>query len=193
MTSPNIVKHAGLITATKRLNLRTAAPLTLWLTGLSGSGKSTLAFAFEQHLVGQQIAVCVLDGDNVRHGLCRNLGFSAEDRSENIRRVAEVAKLMNEAGLTVITSLISPFAADRSMAREIIGDEFFREIHIKTPLAVCEQRDPKGLYIKARSGAIASFTGISAPYEAPVAPDLEIDTSQLSVAGAVTRLQALTA
>ena len=176
MSSANISLHQTLVDAKQRRGLKTVGPLTYWLTGLSGAGKSTLAFQFEAMLVQAGVAVFVLDGDNVRHGLCSDLGFTETDRAENIRRVAEVAKLMNAAGILVIVSLISPLRKNRALAKEIIGAHSFREIYISTPVAVCEQRDPKGLYKKARAGLIAEFTGISSPYEAPLAPDLTIDT-----------------
>lgn len=149
---------------------------TLWLTGLSGAGKSTLAFALERRLHASHRACFVLDGDKVRQGLTRDLGFSAADRSENVRRAAEVAKMMNQANMIVIAALISPDHADREMARQIIGAEHFLEIHVSTPIAVCEKRDPKGLYKRARAGEIKDFTGISAPYDTPVAPILSLDS-----------------
>lgn len=186
--SNNIVWHGGQVTLVERATLLGQAPITLWLTGLSASGKSTLAFALERTLIDAGRACYVLDGDNVRHGLNRNLGFSVEDRAENIRRIAEVAKLMNEAGLIVITAFISPMISDRSIAREIIGTQCFREIYVSTPLATCEARDPKGLYAKARNGQIAEFTGVSSPYEAPLHPSLIIDTSTESVDAALVRL-----
>lgn len=165
--------------------------VTIWLTGLSGAGKTTLAQALHQQLQASGRASVVLDGDALRVGLCKGLGFSEADRSENIRRAAEVARLMNSAGLVVICALISPMAADRAMARDIIGAQLFREVHVATSLAVCEQRDPKGLYRRARSGALPSFTGVSAPYEVPAAPALRIDTLELPVAEAVQRLRDL--
>lgn len=163
-------------------------PVTVWFTGLSGAGKSTLALALARRLVGNGRACHVLDGDNVRHGLNRDLGFSAADRNENIRRVAEVAKLMNDAGLIVITAFISPYRQDREMAREIIGAEKFFEVHLATPIAACEQRDVKGLYKKARAGEIADFTGVSAPYELPINPVASVDTSLVSVDDALIKL-----
>lgn len=158
-------------------NARSMQAGTLWLTGFSGSGKSTLAYALAQHfdLAGQR--VFVLDGDIVRKGLCRDLGFSQEARRENIRRVAEVAKLFNQAGMIVIAALISPLRDDRECAREIIGCNNFYEIWLSTALDVCEARDVKGLYRKARQGLISEFTGVSAPYEAPDNPHLELDTA----------------
>ncbi len=174
MNAPSIVWHAGSIQATDRQKLLKQKPLTIWLTGLSAAGKSTLAFALERVLVEAGHPCYVLDGDNVRHGLNNNLGFSAEDRSENIRRVAEVAKLMNDAGLIVITAFISPFRDDRDKARDIIGDGVFQEVFVDAGLDACEERDPKGLYKKARAGQIPDFTGISSPYEAPLQPELVI-------------------
>lgn len=190
--SPFVVWHGGHVTSAERQSLLGQRPLTIWLTGLSAAGKSTLAFALERELMADGHACYVLDGDNVRHGLNRNLGFSHEDRTENVRRVAEVARLMNEAGLIVITSFISPFRADRLMAREIIGPDYFGEVYVSTTLAVCESRDPKGLYSKARTGKVAEFTGISSPYEPPSLPDLIIDTAQLSLDESVSQLVALT-
>lgn len=163
----------------------------LWLTGLSGAGKSTLASALHERLQAQGLASVVLDGDAVRAGLCKGLGFSPEDRRENIRRVAEVAKLMREAGLVVICALISPLRADRAMAREIVGADHFREVHVATPLAVCERRDPKGLYRNARAQALTQFTGVSAPYEEPPTPDLRLDASAEDASAAIDALAQL--
>ena len=148
----------------------------LWFTGLSGSGKSTLANATEHRLHQLGYKTMVLDGDNIRMGLCKDLGFSDADRTENIRRIAEVAKLFAESGTIVLTAFISPFRSDRDAARQIIGDDFI-EIFVDTPLEICEQRDPKGLYKKARAGQIKGFTGIDSPYEAPLKPELKIDTT----------------
>lgn len=156
--------------------------MTVWLTGLSGAGKSTLAFSLEKRLFDAGLVVYVLDGDNLRHGLSRDLGFSEDDRTENIRRVSEVAALMNDAGLIVITAFISPLRSDRAMAREVIGRGRFVEVHVATPLPVCETRDPKGLYRKARKGEIPEFTGISAPYETPEHPDIALSTENIDVA-----------
>jgi len=177
MMTSNVVRHDGQVTQEQRAAMFAQPPLTLWLTGLSASGKSTLAYALERALVDLGRACYVLNGDNVRHGLNRDLGFSESDRSENIRRVAEVARLMNDAGLIVITAFISPMIADRKIARAIIGTEYFREVYVSTPLATCEKRDPKGLYAKARNGQIVEFTGVSAEYEPPLYPDASIDTS----------------
>lgn len=159
--------------------------LTYWLTGLSGAGKTTLAIALAQHLRTLGQAVCVLDGDALRSGLCRDLNFSAADREENMRRTAEMAKLLNGQGITVIAALISPTIAGRAAARHTIGAARFIEIYVNTPLAVCQQRDAKGLYAKARQDNTLALTGIKAPYEAPINADLCIDTSQLSLQVAV--------
>jgi adenylyl-sulfate kinase len=175
--SKNVVKHLSKVLPSQRYKIMGQVPRTLWFTGLSASGKSTLAYALESALIQKGRPCFVLDGDNVRHGLNNDLGFTSESRSENIRRVAEVARLMNEAGLIVITALISPLVSDREMAANIIGDEYFDEIYVSTNMSVCESRDPKGLYRKARLGDIKNFTGVSAPYEAPHHPLLTIDTS----------------
>lgn len=176
----NIKRFAGTVVAAERASLLHQTPVTIWLTGLSGAGKSTIAFELERNLVSEGHACYVLDGDNVRHGLTRDLGFRQEERRENIRRVAHVAQLMNDAGLIVITSLISPMREDREMARAIIGEERFIETWLSAPLEVCARRDPKGLYARAYAGEIASFTGVSAPYETPDHPALKIDTATLS-------------
>lgn len=183
-----VVRHTGHITAADRAQLLRQRPLTVWITGLSGAGKSTLAFALERYLIEHGQACYVLDGDNVRHGLNKDLGFSHESRTENIRRVAEVAHLMNDAGLIVIAAFISPYREDREMARRIIGEEKFVEIYLCTPLTVCVERDPKGMYKKARAGEIAVFTGVSAPYEAPVSAALSLDTSSMDVAACIGRI-----
>lgn len=187
----NIVWHPSDIEVQSRARLLGQMPVTLWLTGLSGAGKSTVAFALERTLIEQGRACFVLDGDNVRHGLNRDLGFSTEDRQENIRRIAEVAKLMNAAGLIVIASFISPYQEDRQAARAIIGPDNFREVYVSTSLSACEQRDVKGLYRKAREGLIAEFTGISSPYEPPLNPDLSLDTADIDVDQAVKQMMAL--
>ena len=160
----------------------------LWLTGLSGSGKSTIANALEKQLYAEGKKTYVLDGDNIRHGLNKDLGFTDKDRVENIRRVAEVAKLMCDAGLIVITAFISPFRTEREMARSLFQSDEFKEIFISTPLKIAEQRDPKGLYKKARSGEIPNFTGINSPYEKPIKPELTIDTSKTSIAQSVKKI-----
>lgn len=164
---------------------------TLWFTGLSGAGKSTLAQATAQQLQKSGSACVILDGDQLRQGLCADLGFSAADRHENIRRIAEVAALMNQAGLTVLVAAISPLQADRAIAHAIIGSAW-REIHVATRLQVCEQRDTKGLYRRARSGELADFTGISAPYEIPAQAFLRIDTETLELSRAVQLILAAT-
>jgi len=186
--STNISRHTGAITSRDRAGLLGSAPRTFWLTGLSGSGKSTIAYELERQLFSADRPCYVLDGDNVRHGLNRDLGFRPEDRTENIRRIAEVARLFNEAGMTVITAFISPYQVDRETARTIIGPERFTEVHLATPLAVCEQRDPKGLYAKARKGEIPNFSGISAPYEEPPNPEFRFDTSGMDANEIVHRL-----
>ena len=173
--------HDMTITREQRASRKEQKPKTIWFTGLSGSGKSTLANEVEKRLFLMGKHTMSLDGDNVRLGLNKNLGFSEGDRIENIRRIAEVAKLMNDAGLIVITSFISPFERDRIMAKEIIGEEYFLEIYVSTPLAECEKRDVKGLYKKAREGKIQNFTGITSPYEVPVNHHIEIDTSNITI------------
>ncbi|MBR0119240.1 MAG: adenylyl-sulfate kinase [Eubacterium sp.] len=186
--SGNLTWHSMDITREIRAGQLGQKPLTLWLTGLSGSGKSTLANALEKLLNMNGKHTMLLDGDNIRMGLNNNLGFEEEDRIENIRRIAEVAKLMNDAGLIVLTSFISPFRSDRQRARDIIGDGSFVEIYVSTPIEECEKRDVKGLYEKARRGEIPNFTGISSPYEAPEHPQIEIDTSKYSLDDAVEYL-----
>jgi bifunctional enzyme CysN/CysC len=186
--SKNIVKSDSLVTAEERERLLGHKPKTIWLTGLSGSGKSTIAKALERKLVDMGRAAYILDGDNVRHGLNRDLGFSMEDRTENIRRIAEVARLMNEAGLIVITAFISPYRKDRAEAKEVVGDDKFMEVHVNADLKTCEQRDPKGLYKKARAGEIQQFTGISAPYETPVTPSVTVATDECSVEQCVDQI-----
>lgn len=188
---PLVVWHGSQVSQAERCKLLNQQPATIWLTGLSAAGKSTLAFALERALIELGHACYVLDGDNVRHGLNRNLGFSHEDRTENVRRIAEVAKLMNDAGLIVIAAFISPYRANRAFAREIVGSDCFREVYVNTSLSVCESRDPKGLYIKAREGKVVEFTGITSPYEEPELPDLVIDTAQLCLDQAVSQLISL--
>lgn len=177
----NLTRFDSAVSLENRTALLQQYPRTIWLTGLSGAGKSTLASWVEQKLVAQNRLAFILDGDNVRHGLNRDLGFSPQDRHENIRRVAEVARLFNQAGLIVLVSFISPYIRDRLLAKTIIGADNFLEVHLSTDLRTCEQRDIKGLYKKARRGEIADFTGISAPYEVPEAPDLRIDTETMSI------------
>jgi adenylylsulfate kinase len=160
-------------------------PHVLWFTGLSAAGKSTLVNSLNSVLIARGLKSAILDGDSLRTGLCRDLGFSEQDRDENVRRVAEVAGLMAEAGLTVMVALISPTRVARHYARSIIGNERFVEVFVDVPLAVAESRDPKGLYRKARSGALSGFTGIDSPYELPVCPELHLRSDEISVAGAV--------
>ncbi len=160
---------------------------TIWMSGLSGAGKSTIANALEKRLYAMGKKTMLLDGDNVRMGLNSNLGFSDEDRVENIRRIAEVAKLMNDAGLIVITAFISPYRQDRRNAKKIIG-EGFREVYVSTSIAECEKRDVKGLYKAAREGKIAHFTGITSPYEAPERPDVAVDTAEMDVEACVDHI-----
>lgn len=183
--SDNLIWQETDITKQIRMEQKNQITKTIWFTGLSGSGKSTLANALEKKLVAMGRHTMLLDGDNIRMGLNRNLGFTEADRVENIRRIAEVAKLMNDAGLIVLTAFISPYRRDRENAKDIIGEDFF-EIYVSTPLAECERRDVKGLYKKARKGEIPNFTGISSPYEAPAAPDLVIDTQKMDLEEAVS-------
>ncbi len=175
-------------TNSEHIPLLDQQPVTLWLTGLSASGKSTLAYTMQRTLADLNKPCFVLDGDVVRNGLNSDLSFSPEDRTENIRRVAEVARLMSDAGLIVIAALISPLRADRALAERIIGASGFREVHVSTSLNVCEARDPKGLYRKARAGDLVEFTGISAPYEIPAKPALSIDTQRTSIADAIAQM-----
>lgn len=174
----NIVRSEGKVTGSDRAKNLGHPSRTVWFTGLSGSGKSTLAFAVEEALVARGIATYVLDGDNIRFGLNRDLGFSAEDRTENIRRIGEVCRLFQDAGLVVLTAFISPYQADREQVRALHPDGSFIEVFVDTPIELCESRDVKGLYAKARAGEIPEFSGISAPYERPTAPELTVDTTQ---------------
>ncbi len=176
--STNISWQQTKIDQSARAQAHNHQPCVIWFTGLSGSGKSTVADALEQKLHGAGRHTYLLDGDNVRHGLCRDLGFTDADRVENIRRVAEVAKLMADAGLIVIASFISPFSNERAMAREIADDVPFVEVFVNTPLAVCEARDPKGLYKKARAGELENFTGVDSIYEAPSHPDITLQAGE---------------
>lgn len=177
----NIKWHHGKITKVDRVNLLNQKGVTIWLTGLSGSGKSTIAVELEHALVENRHQAYILDGDNIRHGLNKNLGFSPEDRTENIRRIGEVAKLFTDAGIITITAFISPYREDRDAVRRLLSDGEFIEVYVKCPLDVCEERDTKGLYKKARAGEVKDFTGISAPYEEPLNPELTIDSSKLTV------------
>jgi len=177
----NITWHKGAIEKEERERLLGQKGVVIWFTGLSGSGKSTLAQAVAEKLFESGRLSYVLDGDNVRHGLNKNLGFSPEDRAENIRRIGEVAKLFAHTGVIAMTAFISPYRADRDKARELLKTGEFIEVYVKVPLDVAEERDPKGLYKKARAGEIKEFTGISAPYEEPLNAELVIDTSELNL------------
>jgi bifunctional enzyme CysN/CysC len=187
--SPNVTWHRGHVDRDERWEVLGQRGAVLWMTGLPSSGKSTIAHALEQRLIEQGQPAYVLDGDNLRHGLNGDLGFSHEDRTENVRRTAHVARLMADSGVVAIVSLVSPFAADRNSARSLVEAEAlpFREVWVSTPLEECEQRDPKGLYAKARRGELPGFTGVDGPYEAPESPDVELG-SDVSVDEAVTRL-----
>jgi adenylylsulfate kinase len=184
----NIVWHPGAVTRADREKLNGHRGCIVWLTGLSGSGKSTIAVELEKRLWDRGVRAYILDGDNIRHGLNKNLGFSPADRTENIRRIGEVAKLFTEAGMVAITAFISPYRADRDQVRALVADGDFVEALIDCPLEVCEQRDVKGLYEKARAGKIPEFTGISAPYEPPVRPELTIRTATQDVAASVAQI-----
>ncbi|MCR1835548.1 adenylyl-sulfate kinase [Oceanobacillus caeni] len=179
--STNIVWHESEVTKEDRRNLNGHKSAILWFTGLSGSGKSAISVKLETALHKKGIHTYRLDGDNVRHGLNKNLGFSSEDRTENIRRIGEVSKLMVDAGLFTLTAFISPYHKDRDQVRELVEIDEFIEIYVKASLEACEKRDPKGLYKKARLGEIKNFTGIDAPYEAPREPEITLDTTKLSI------------
>lgn len=184
----NIIPHTYHIGKTERNKLNGHNSFVVWFTGLSGSGKSTIANQVESELFKEGIKTFSMDGDNIRKGLNNNLGFSAEDRRENLRRIAEVAKLLVESGLVVITSFISPLKKDRALIREIIGTENFFEVFVNTSLEECERRDVKGLYKKARAGEIKNFTGIDSPYENPENPDMEIKTEVEDIEAAVKKV-----
>jgi bifunctional enzyme CysN/CysC len=179
----NVVWHEGAVSRAERASATGGPGMTVWLTGLSGSGKSTIAYAVEEQLVAASRAAYVLDGDNLRYGINSDLGFTKEDRTENIRRVGEIARIMADAGLVALVPVISPYRADRAGVRQTHEDVGLRfvEIFVDTPLDVCEDRDPKGLYARARAGEIRGMTGIDDPYEAPLAPDLRIDGEMTSV------------
>jgi len=179
--SENITWHAGTHTREDRERILGQRGITLWFTGLSGSGKSTVAREVERLLAQRGRHVYTLDGDNVRYGLCKDLGFGPEDRTENIRRIGEVCKLFTDAGTITLAAFVSPYRADRDQVRNLMGAGDFAEIYVAADLSVCESRDPKGLYRKARAGEIAEFTGISAPYEAPERPELALRTDQEDV------------
>jgi len=177
----NIKWHYGKITKEDRMKLLNQKGVTIWLTGLSGSGKSTIAFELEHALIENRHQAYILDGDNIRHGLNKNLGFSPEDRTENIRRIGEVAKLFTDASVITIAAFISPYREDRDGVRKLLNNGEFIEVYVECPLDVCEERDTKGLYKKARAGEVKDFTGISAPYEEPLNSELTIDSSKLTV------------
>ncbi len=185
----NIIPHNFTITRSIReKNLKQRAQL-IWFTGLSGSGKSTLANALELSLSQKKYATYILDGDNIRSGINNNLGFSKEDRKENIRRIAEIAHLFLDAGIIVLAAFVSPYKEDRQMVKDIVGNNHFNEVFVNTPIEICENRDTKGFYKKARAGKIDNFTGVNAPFEAPKKADLEIDTSQIEIQTAVAMLE----
>ncbi len=179
--SPNVIFHRASVTRPRRETLNGHRSVNLWFTGLSGSGKSTLAHAVEERLHLMGCRTYVFDGDNVRHGLCSDLGFSREDRAENLRRIAEMVKLFLDAGVISLTAFISPLEEDRQKVKEIIGPEDVIVIYCNCPLEICEKRDVKGLYKKARAGIIKNYTGISSPYEPPKNPDLELFTGYQSI------------
>jgi adenylylsulfate kinase len=176
MNSPNVIRHRSLVSRTDRERLNGHRSVALWFTGLSGSGKSTLAHAVEERLHANGLTTYVFDGDNVRHGLCGDLGFSLADRKENLRRIAEMVSLFLDAGVIALTAFISPLRADRQLVRDKVGSEHFVEIYCRCPLEICEAREVKGLYKLAREGVIKNYTGISSPYEEPERPDLVVET-----------------
>ena len=186
--SENIIWHHQKVTRADRASIKNQSPCLLWFTGLSGSGKSTIANALDVALFERGYHTFLLDGDNVRHGLNKDLGFSDEGRVENIRRIGEVSKLFTDAGVIVLSAFISPFTTDRRLVRNLFPAGEFIEVFMDTPLQTCEERDPKGLYEKARAGKIKHFTGIDSPYEAPERPEVRLDTSQMSVDDCVNRL-----
>lgn len=189
--SANVVWHHATVTRERRETMNGHRSVILWFTGLSGAGKSTLAHAVEEALHCMGCRTIVLDGDNVRHGLCADLGFSDEDRVENIRRIGELSKLFIETGVIVLTAFISPFRSDRERVRSLVPHGDFLEIYCNSPLEVCEQRDVKGMYKRARAGEIKDFTGISSPYEAPDNPELAVETSVLSIEESVSMVMRL--
>ena len=188
--SNNIVWHEGSVDRKRREAINRHRGLTIWFTGLSGSGKSTLSVALEERLTAMGCRTYRLDGDNIRTGLNRDLAFSPDDRIENIRRIGEVASLFRDAGIINLTAFISPYRRDREMARSLAQEQDFVEVFVDAPLDVCEHRDPKGLYAKARSGAIPNFTGISAPYEAPLDPEVHLNTATSNLESCVDQLVA---
>ncbi|WP_435276416.1 adenylyl-sulfate kinase [Psychrobium sp. nBUS_13] len=188
MKDENVIWHQHTVDQNIRAKQKSQKPCVIWFTGLSGSGKSTIAGALENALVARNQHTYLLDGDNVRHGLCGDLGFSDDDRKENIRRIGETAKLMSDAGLIVLSAFISPFTQERDSVRKMLAAGEFIEVHVATSLSVCESRDPKGLYKKARTGEIANFTGISSDYQPPISPELTLQTDELSIEQSVAQL-----
>lgn len=188
MSTDNIVWHDHQVARERRAEQKQQKPVVLWFTGLSGSGKSTIANAVDEMLNRNGNHTYLLDGDNIRMGLNKGLGFNEEDRVENIRRIGEVCKLFADSGLIVLSAFVSPFAKDRAQVRELQRNQEFIEIFVDTPLEICEQRDPKGLYKKAREGAIPNFTGISSPYEAPDDPEIHIKTAEMSIEDAAQQV-----
>lgn len=186
--SENITWHTATVSRADREKMNSHKSAVLWFTGLSGAGKSSLAHAVEDRLFKLGCRTYVLDGDNVRHGLCKDLSFSYTDRTENIRRIGEVAKLFVDSGVLTLSAFISPFRSDRSTVRELLNDGDFIEIYCKCDLSVCEERDVKGLYKKARAGEIAEFTGINSPYEEPVNPEITVDTAAQSIDESVAQV-----
>ena len=186
--STNIVWHPGQVTRDDRQRITGHRGCTVWFTGLSGSGKSTIAVAVEKSLWDRGVRSYILDGDNIRHGLNNDLGFSPEDRTENIRRIGEVAKLFTDGGVLNLTAFISPYRSDRDRVRSIMGEGDFIEVHVDCPVEESERRDVKGLYAKARAGKIPEFTGISAPYEAPEKPEIVLETAKLSEEQSVAKV-----
>lgn len=184
----NVVWHHATVTRVRREDLNGHRAGVVWFTGLSGAGKSTLAHAVEEELHRRACRTYVFDGDNVRHGLCSDLGFSVEDRSENIRRIGEMTKLFVQAGVIALTAFISPLRSDRARVRELLGEADFVEVYVRCPLEVCESRDVKGMYAKARSGLIKEFTGISSPYEEPDSPELVVDTAATDLDASVRQV-----
>ena len=181
MSTNNIFKQNFKVDRFSRAKKLEQSPMVIWFTGLSGSGKSTISDALENMLFEKGFSTYSLDGDNIRFGLCKGLGFSLEERTENIRRIAEVANLMLDAGLIVLASFISPLKSQRDLVREIVGKENFIEVYVSTPVEECEKRDVKGLYKKAKNGEIKNFTGVTSVYESPENPDIKIDTTDLSI------------
>jgi adenylylsulfate kinase len=184
----NVVWHEALVSRPERNRLNKHKSGVVWFTGLSSAGKSTIAHHLEKELFDRGIRAYVLDGDNVRHGISANLGFSREDRRENLRRIAELSKLFADSGVVVLAAFISPYMEDRAFIREKVGEDGFFEVYVKCPVEVCENRDPKGFYKKARAGLIKNYTGVDAPYEEPPAPDLVLNTDELDVEESVRKV-----